>query len=76
MTGLLVVAQLGIDAIEQRAHLGQRAVGTHTFFQCVLVLGLQRFNRRITFIQLRVQFTQARIQLPALGTHALQCLAQ
>ncbi len=41
VAGLFVIAQLGIDAIEQRARFGQHAVGAHTLFQRVLVFGLQ-----------------------------------
>lgn len=76
VAGLLVVAQLGVDAVQQRPRLGQHAVGAHALFQRVLVFGLQRFDRRVTFVQLRVQLAQSRIQLPTLGAHALQRLAQ
>ena len=47
-----------IDTIEQSARFGQHAIDTYTFGQCVLMLSLQGMDRRIAFVQLRVQFTE------------------
>ncbi|MNV61561.1 hypothetical protein D3C71_1540720 [compost metagenome] len=76
MAGLFEGAQLGIDAIQQRTGLTEHAVCTHALAERVLVFGFEGLDRRIAFVELRMQFAQARIQLPALRAHPLQCLAQ
>ena len=76
VAGLFKRAEFAVDAFQRRTRGGEMALGQHTLFQRGLTFVFQRNHRLITVRELRCEFAQARVELAALATHAVQRLRQ